>query len=55
MDDVLFQDTYGLTDEDKERLVKRLSQDITFDDDALFEIDAYHENTDDYESLEEVG
>jgi len=53
MEDDIFNDMLP-TQEDLDKMVDRLSQDVTFDDDALFEIDEYHEETYDYETLDEV-
>jgi hypothetical protein len=54
MDDVSFKDIYGLSDKDKESLIKRLSEDVSFmDEESVYEIDDQFETMDDYETLEE--
>jgi len=35
MDDLTFKKLYGISEQDKASLIKRLSQDITWDDDDL--------------------
>jgi hypothetical protein len=34
MDDVLFRELFGLTQDEKDDLVKRVSQDVTFEDET---------------------
>lgn len=46
---------YQLTEEEKNDLISRLTEDVSFlDEESYFETDEYFETNDDYETLEEV-
>lgn len=48
-------EVYQMTQDEKDDLIKRLTQDVTFlDEESIFETDEHFETNDDYETLEEV-